>query len=358
MNKGKEKIHSKRSLRAQRLSSLGKISRQLPWMALRNPKAVTKWIELKLLGRFASPLCYNYPSVVQIEVTNLCNLHCKMCPRDYEFEKAGIKPSSMSFDTFDKIMGEWIQHVYQIHLFGRGEPLMAPDLPKMIKYSAEHGVPFISFTTNGHLLQGEVAETIAGSDLDELRISIDGADEEGYKIIRKVSLQRVKDNIKAFRAICDIPISILTTLSKDNWDSVYRMPELCAELGVTSLRLFPVIPYASLEMDDTKLTQEQKQQYHSFCKNLNQQCRKKGINFIPTSPYAKDCSLPFMMAFIDIKGNLTPCCRLETLTVGNILEHDFSSIWHGTKMTNWRKLMVSRKFPKQCIDLECIFDWR
>ena len=358
MNKIKEKIYSKRALRAQRLSSLGKISRQLPWMVRRNPKAVAKWIELKLLGRFASPRCNNYPAIVQIEVTNLCNLHCKMCPRDHEFKKAGITPSSMPFDTFDKIMGGWIQHVYQIHLFGRGEPLLTAELPKMIEYSAEHGVPFISFTTNGHLLQGEVAKAIAGSSLDELRISIDGADEEGYNIIRKVPLQRVKDNIKAFREICDIPISILTTLSKDNWDSVYRMPELCAEIGASSLRLFPVIPYASLETDYTGLTAEQKQKYHPFCKDLNQRCQKKGINFIPTRHYAKDCCLPFIMAFIDVDGNLTPCCRLETLTVGNVLEHDFLSVWQGPKMSNWRKLMISRKFPKQCVDLECIYDWR
>ena len=158
--------------------------------------------------------------------------------------------------------------------------------------------------------------------------------------------------------MCDIPISILTTLSKDNWDSVYQMPELSAEVGAASLRLFPVIPYPIMEMDNILLTQEQKRKYHSFCKSLNQKCRQKGIDFIPTRHYSTDCCLPFMMAFIDVKGNLTPCCRLETLTVGNVLEHDFSTIWHGPKMAKWRELMVLRKFPKQCIDLECIYDWR
>jgi MoaA/NifB/PqqE/SkfB family radical SAM enzyme len=358
MHRTKDDIKLKRRVLARRLVSIGNIKHQLPWVARRNPKAAAKWIELDLLRRYASPYCYNYPFILQIEVTNLCNLHCKMCPRDREFKEAGITPSSMSFDTFDKIMRGWIRHVFQIHLFGRGEPLLARDLPKMIEYAAEHGVPFITFNTNGHLLRGEVAEALACSELDEVRVSIDGSDEQGYRSIRGVSLQRVKDNLKAFRTICDIPISIATTLCKDNWDSVYHMPELAAELGATSFRMFPVSPYVSLGMYDTMLTQEQKQKYRYFCRDLKSRFREKGINFIPNPHYAQDCKLPFIMAFIDVEGNLTPCCKLETMVVGNVLEQDFVEVWRGPKMTNWRKLMISRKFPKQCKDLECIRDWR
>lgn len=348
----------KRRVWRKRLVSLSKITHQFPWLALRNPKGAAKWMEVGLLGRLASPYCYNYPFLLQIEITNLCNFCCKMCPRKHEFEEAGIKPSNMPFEVFDKIVRGWIRHIFQIHLFGRGEPLLAIELPKMIEYVAEHGVPYITFTTNGHLLRGEVAEALACSELDELRVSIDGSDEQGYQAIRGVPLQRVKDNLKAFRAMCDTPISITTTLCNENWDSVYNMPELAAELGVCCLRILPVFPYTFLGMDDITLTQEKKQKYRYFCEDLDRRCREKGINFIPDHYYVQDCKLPFIMAFIDVKGNLTACCKLETMVVGNVLEQDFFEVWNGPKMINWRKRLLLRKIPKQCRDLECIRDWR
>jgi len=351
-------MNSKRKVLARRLVSAGKITRQFPWIAERNPKAAAKWMEIVLLGRWASPYCYNYPFVLQIEVTNLCNLHCKMCPREREFEEAGIKPNIMSLDTFDRILRGWIQHLFQIHLFGRGEPLLIPELPEMIAYAAEHGVHYITFTTNGQLLQGRLAEALAHSELDDLRVSIDGSDETGYQSIRGAPLQRVKDNLKAFRKICDIPISIITTLCKENWDSVYHMPELAEEVGATCLRLLPIFPYTFLGMSDLAFTEDQKRQYQYVCKDLERRCREKRIHFIPDRYYVQDCKLPFLMAFIDVEGNLTTCCKLETMVTGNVLKQDFFKVWNGPKMIGWRRSLLSKRFPKQCIELGCIRDWR
>ena len=348
----------KRKMRKKRLVSIGKISNLLPWIALRNPKAVVKWIELAILGRKASPYCYNYPFILQIEITNLCNLRCKMCPRERDFRKSGIKPGSMPFDIFDQILRGWIRHIFQIHLFGYGEPLLAPELPKMIEYAKKHGVPYITFTTNGHPLHGEVAEAIACSELDELRVSIDGSDEQGYQSIRGAPLENVKQNLKAFRAMCDIPISIATTLCNENWESVYNIPELAAELGAGCLRILPIFPYTFLGMDEMILVQEKKRKYRYFCQDLERRCKEKGIHFIFDDYYVKDCKAPFVMAFLDINGNLTPCCKLGTTKVGNVLERNFFEVWNGPKMMNWRKQLLSRKFPKPCLDLECIRDWR
>ena len=345
-------------MRKKRLVSIGKISKLLPWITLRNPKAVVKWIELAVFGRKASPYCYNYPFILQIETTNLCNLRCKMCPRERDFQKAGIEPGTMSFDTFDQILRSWIRHIFQIHLFGYGEPLLTPELPKLIEYSKSHGVPYVTFTTNGHLLQGQVAKAIAGSGLDELRVSIDGSDEKGYQSIRGVPLENVNKNLKEFRKISDIPISLATTLCNENWESVYNMPEFAAEIGAGCLRILPIFPYTFLGMDEMILVQEKKRQYRYFCRDLERRCKEKGIHFIFDDYYVKDCKAPFVMAFIDINGNLTPCCKLGTTKVGNVLERNFFEVWNGPKMMQWRKQLLSRKFPKPCLDLECIRDWR
>ncbi|MBW2051424.1 MAG: SPASM domain-containing protein [Deltaproteobacteria bacterium] len=281
-----------------------------------------------------------------------------MCPREHEIQSAGLRPGNMSFEIFTQIMHGWIQHVFQIHLFGRGEPLMAPDLVKTIDYAAKNKVPYITLTSNGHLLKGKVAEALARSELDELRISIDGADEEGYQSIRGAPLQNLKENLKAFRAMCDIPIRIITTLGQENWDSVANMPELAAELEVSCLNILPLFPYAFMGMDDLSLTNEKKREYRYFCRDLARRCEEKNIQFIFDRDYVQDCKLPFIMAFITVDGDLTPCCKLETMKVGNVLENDFFEVWNNEKMINWRKRILSRKFPKQCLDIECIRDWR
>ena len=347
-----------RRARDRKLVLRGGLRSQLPWMVLRNPAALAKWVEVSLLKRFASPRCYNYPLILQIEITNRCNLRCRMCPREGEFEKMGVAPETMSFETFERIVEGWIGHIYQIHLFGRGEPLISPHLPRMIRYAADRGVPFITFNTNGHLLQGKVAEALASSELDELRVSIDGSDEATYQSIRGVPLERLKENLKAFRAMCDIPVSISATLSRENWDSVLQMGTLAQEVGAAGLRLYPVATYDYPGIGETGLTAEQKQQYKGFCDDLRRRCRQNGIKFMAIPHYAPGCNVPFIMAFVDVAGNLTVCCRLETMTVGNVLENDFLEVWRGPQMLEWRRRMLSKELPKACVDLECVHDWR
>ena len=64
------------------------------------------------------------------------------------------------------------------------------------------------------------------------------------------------------------------------------------------------------------------------------------------------------MTFIDVEGNMIVCCRLETMVAGNVLEEGFDEVWRGPVMQQWRQQILSRNFPKPCIDLECIHDWR
>ena len=347
----------KRRKRARKLVRSGKITRQFPYVFMRNPLGAVKWIEAVILGRNASAWCYNYPFLLQIEVTNDCNLKCKMCPREGELQKMGVKAGHMSFETFEKIMGPWIGHLYQIHLFGRGEPLMAPDLVKMIDYSARQGVPYITLNTNATLLRGRLARALADSELDEIRVSIDGSDDAGYREVRGVSLQQIKDNLAAFRELCDKPIHVTTTVSRYNWETVHRMPDFCAETGVHTLRLLPSLPYIYVDMPESTLMPEQKKDYKLLVKELAAGCREKGITFISSPHRVPDCKMPFLMSFIDVEGNLTPCCMLEITHMGNALETDFKTVWRGEKLQRWRELLLKHRFPKPCLDLECIRDW-
>jgi len=61
-----------------------KVKRLFAALQGRNLLSIVKAGEINLLGRSASTYCYNKPSVVQIEVTSLCNSHCRWCFRGSE----------------------------------------------------------------------------------------------------------------------------------------------------------------------------------------------------------------------------------------------------------------------------------
>src|SRR5215471_11952281 len=86
------------------------------------------------------------PVCLYLEVTNRCNLPCSTCPRTF---KELEPPANMDFDLFRSIVDQ-VPNISRVVLHGVGEPLMAPNLPRMIGYLKERGV-YVLFNTNGVL---------------------------------------------------------------------------------------------------------------------------------------------------------------------------------------------------------------
>ena len=88
----------------------------------------------------------DYPSQAQIEITNRCNLTCKMCPRDY----FNLLKEDMPLETFKKIVDR-LENITLLTLTGWGEPLVHPHIFEMITYCKERSHK-VKLTTNGTLL--------------------------------------------------------------------------------------------------------------------------------------------------------------------------------------------------------------
>lgn len=87
-----------------------------------------------------------------LEITNICNLDCKFCPKT-ERKKHSLTPEEFELLT-DRLRGE-VRFLY-FHLMG--EPLLHPHLPAFIVKARSKGfIPII--TTNGTLL-GRAEEVI------------------------------------------------------------------------------------------------------------------------------------------------------------------------------------------------------
>lgn len=105
--------------------------------------------------------------IYQIEVSNLCNLTCSYCPHPLQQRRAGL----MTADTFAKALELLVrcgQRNAYLHNFG--EPLLHPELPKLVRLCTERGVA-ASFYTNGVLLNTANLRDLSDAGLRELCVS-------------------------------------------------------------------------------------------------------------------------------------------------------------------------------------------
>lgn len=115
---------------------------------------------------------------VYLEITNCCNLNCSFCP--------GTKrmPEMMSYSRFKSLAERVAGKTDYLYYHLLGEPLLHPDLPRMIAYTATLGMkPMV--TTNGTLLARR-GDEILDAGVHKVSVSLhsfeanDGVDFDAY----------------------------------------------------------------------------------------------------------------------------------------------------------------------------------
>ncbi|MFZ2448413.1 MAG: radical SAM/SPASM domain-containing protein [Syntrophobacteraceae bacterium] len=134
-----------------------------------------------LIGTVYDRILRPFPTTVRIETTNRCNSHCVICPH----QKMTRPLTTMSEELYRKIIDECSEHKLKtIHLHNFGEPLLDKDLFKRITYAKAKGISHVKIFSNGSLLNASNITALLDSGLDEIKISIDGADRLEYESIR------------------------------------------------------------------------------------------------------------------------------------------------------------------------------
>src|SRR5947209_17534746 len=176
----------------------------------------------------AEPVC------LYLETTNRCNLLCTTCPRTFEaLEPAG----DMSWELFTGIVDQF-PNIARVVLHGVGEPMMVRSLPRMIRYLKRRGT-YVLFNTNGTLLSPKKGRELIDSGLDELRVSLDAAEPEAFKLVRgRDMFHRIVRNVRAFRAMqrelgAQLPrVSLWLTGLKETVDQLRDFVRLARDIDV------------------------------------------------------------------------------------------------------------------------------
>ena len=111
--------------------------------------------------------------VVRVEITNHCNLCCKICDRKALFQKR--RPEHMSMEMFTGIIDEVARlKVPNLLMNFYGESMMHPKFFEMLDYVTKKKL-YPSIITNGMKLTDENIDKLLNSCMDRIEISFHGA---------------------------------------------------------------------------------------------------------------------------------------------------------------------------------------
>jgi len=144
-----------------------------------------------------------YPPLVQIEPTSICNYRCVFC---YQTDprlsnKKNGHMGNMDINLFRNLIDQLHGNVEGVTLASRGEPTVHKDLSKMLEYM---GGKFLAskLNTNAFLLNDSTSRSILDADIQTLVFSADAASEPLYSQLRvNGNLERVVRNVERFYEI-------------------------------------------------------------------------------------------------------------------------------------------------------------
>ena len=319
------------------------------------------------------------PRVVFIEVTNHCNLLCETCPRTFVTYEP---PQTLSWENFLRIV-EQFPEMQRAVLHGIGEPLMNPDLARMIEYLKARNVTVL-FNSNATLLSEAWGRKLIASGLDEMRVSIDGADPKTYARIRGAPLlHKIVQNLERFTArqrelnAAAPRVSIWMTGMRENIGELPDLVRLAARVGVREVYLQRMVYYLDSAnppglmerghalFDDFDATVDRMiAEAEVAARELGVTLRSSGATDPRQSLAASQradprpwlpCLRPWTTAYVTANGNCLPCCispfattDYKSLKMGNLFEQDFGKLWNDERYQKWRTELLSDAPPTPC----------
>lgn len=185
---------------------------------------------------------------IYIEPTTRCNLHCRACMRRVWDEC----PGDMTRQTYDRLLAGMreMRTVRSVAYWGIGEPLMHPEIVRMVHSAHEIGLQ-TELITNAQLLDESLAAGLVDAGLDRIVVSLDGTTSAALAANRPGSkLATIYDNVASLRRIRDArglrkpEIAVEFVLMRSNLGELGDLPRAAGELGVAVIYLTNVLPYS------------------------------------------------------------------------------------------------------------------
>lgn len=316
------------------------------------------------------------PRELYLESTNRCNELCDQCPRTHLGREAD---RDLSLAEVIHITDQ-LPVIERVVLHGLGEPLLNPTLPQIVAHLRRRGA-YVLFNSNATALSERMGRALIDADLNELRVSLDGARPETYARVRGVSartLPKIIRNLATFtqmqRALgaTQPRLSFWLTAMRENLPELPQLVDIALETGVREIYVQRLIYFGEgLAREDQALYRRAQAEDLTIIEETARRCAAHGITFRATgSTTPQDyigaselaerrpwsgCQRPRKLAYITATGNAFSCCfapfhpgPAATRVLGNVFEQPFTEIWNGPRYQAFRAAFDSDEPWDQC----------
>jgi MoaA/NifB/PqqE/SkfB family radical SAM enzyme len=265
-------------------------------------------------------------------------------------------------------------------LHGVGEPMLVKNLAKMVRYLKDRGT-YVLFNTNGTVLNERNGRALIAAGLDELRVSLDAANEKSYVAVRgKNYFNRILKNVRAFRELqeregCERPrVSVWLTGLKETIAELPDFVKVAASIGVKEVYLQRLVFFEKdaigLARPDQALYDQATRAEATIIDAAAAVAKSYGMTFSASgaasepgaslkraeegSPWSM-CRRPWTVMYFTANGRALPCCiapfaqkGYEHYTLGDATQQTLREIWSGEAYRSFRAALLSDEPPSAC----------
>jgi len=259
-----------------------------------------------------------HPLHVDIELSDICNLRCRMCIHGSNKvnKGSGFMDEKLAMKLIDECAN---MGVYSIKFNWRGEVTLNDFLPKAIDYAKKKGILEVQINTNGLPWQDDILVKCAESGIDRIIFSIDGFSKETYE-----SLRLGGDYGQL--------IGNVHTLLKWKKENRVSKPLIRVQMVRTKNNIHEELDYIKYwqgRVDDIRISDVMDRGQGDGMRIEDQE--KTG---------RKRCPQPFQRLVVGRDGRVSPCCVdwYQEYIVGCAKADSLANIWNSDRMNHIRHI--------------------
>lgn len=314
------------------------------------------------------------PLRVRIDITNKCNLLCKMChyPNTVKDPKFDMEPA-----LFQKIADQVLPYAAWASLACQYEAFMSRHVEEILRIAGDGPCKHLGIVTNATLwTERRIGLMLENPALETLVVSIDGGTKETYEDIRvNGNFDKLVRNLETFarmkrEAGVERPVLRMNTvLMRRTARELPQLVDLATRVGVFRLEC---IRYLSInrDMDPEAITDweevmpfliEAKKRAKAGGMELflpvedprldteSDTANEKARNVAEVGRFSDYCEAPWTAVQIYPNGDIHPCGFFGK-SFGNLKEQDFLEIWNGEPYQKLRESLAKLRLHPKCAE--------
>ena len=293
--------------------------------------------------RAGATVLRSLPRRLVLELTNACNLRCRMCGRN----AAEFKPTFFQMDWL-YALEPLLDSVEEVTLMGWGEPTVHPDFSKMLELIHRHGTR-IYFCTNGMRL-GQLKDAVFDNQVDVFAVSLDGATAATNDAIRLgSSLDQIVADLRDIKrrkreeGLSYPYINFVFCAMRSNLHELPDIIRLASDIGLEEVKVVYLTAFDDTFQGDVLWNcQTEVQAVFHEAEVLGEQ-----LSVTLKLPYIqgedpagealhRDCFVPWRDFFLGSDGMVRPCMSTARQFFPFDPQKPFFELWNSEAYQNYR----------------------